>query len=547
MRPVLTLAAAQLRADLRHQRTGKPSAGRVATTAIAYGFSGAVLALSLGGASAEQALFVGSSFGIVLAAFGVVGSYDELMGRPRDNAWLATLPATEGQHYGARLLGILFTVVLMAAGVAVPVGLRVGFDGGAAAGLVVGAGIAGTVAWTALASLAVLWGLTLALPQKTLRLALSAARTVLVGALVLGFQTVGTASTALDAPWWPGAWVADAFAGRPTLGLAAGIGSVLAFGALFGAVFPRRYFRLLRLLADGARQQGRRVRLGRGLTAPERWAVGAGPARAAYGFAVAAFADDRLVRGRLWPAALLPAGFVVFGWLAGGLGSTVGRGAAGVLQGAYDVLQDPETQLHLSVLVVLLFCVQSLVQTLQYSDHAPASWVFGTLPGARPRVLQLGAQSALVWRVLFPLHVGVAVLLTLTMPAADAALHAWLWFAVGAAVSRLYALAYGTPPFSRAGDKFNAASRFVPLLVSIPMGVAVLLLQTWALATLSRAAGVALGLLAASAIVGQAVAWRPRRPTPRPMPAAAPAWGPGRPLAAVQVGPEPAAADSQRA
>ena len=235
---------------------------------------------------------------------------------------------------------------------------------------------------------------------------------------------------------------------------------------------------------------------------------------------MAAFADDRLVRGRLWPAALLPAGFVAFGWLSGGLASTVGLGTAGVLQGAYDVLQDPGTQLHLSVLVVLLFCVQSLVQTLQYSDHAEASWVFGTLPEARARVIQLGAQAALVWRVLLPLHVGLAALLTLTMPAADAVAHAALWFAVGAVVSRLYALAHRTPPFSRASDKFNAAGRFGPLLVSIPLGVAALLLQVWALATLGRAAAVTLGLLAASAVVGRAVAWRPRRPAPRPVPAA---------------------------
>ena len=509
--PVLTLAAAQLRADLRHARSGKRNAGRVATTGLAYGFSGAVLALSLGGAPAEQALFVGASFGIVLAAFGVVGSYDELMGRPRDNAWLTTLPATERQHYGARLLGIAGTVALMAGGVAVPVGVRVGVTWGAGTGLAVGASIAATVAWTALAALAVLWGLTLQVPQKTLRVVLSVARTVLIGALVLGFQTIGSSSTALDAPWWPGAWVADAFAGRPTLGLALGAASLIGFGALFGAVFPDHYFRLLRHLADGDRQEGKRARLGRGLLLPERLALGAGPVRAAYGFATAAFADDRLVRGRLWPAALLPAGFVVFGWLSGGLGSTVGRGVAGALLGAYDVLQDPGTQLHLSILVVLLFCIQSLVQTLQYSDHAQAAWVFGTLPEASPRVVQLGAQAALVWRVLLPLHVGIAVLLTFAMPAADAIAHAALWFAVSALVSRTYALAYRRPPFSRASDKFNAASRFVPLLVSIPIGVGALLLQVWALTTWGRALAVVLGLLAISNAVGHAVMWNAGR------------------------------------
>ena len=526
MSPVLTLAAAQLRADTRHARSGKRSAGRVAATAIAYGFSGAILALSLGAAPAEQALFVGASFGIVLAAFGVVGSYDELMGRPRDNAWLTTLPATERQHYGARLIGISVTVSLMAAGVAVPVGLRAGLTWGAGTGLAVGTSVAGTVVWTALAALAVLWGLTLHVPRATLRTVLSVARTALIGALVLGFQTIGASSTALDAPWWPGAWVADAFAGRPTLGLAVGVGSVLGFAALFGVLFPSRYFRLLRRLADGDRQDGNRARLGRGLTPPERWAIGAGPVRAAYGFATAAFADDRLVRGRLWPAALLPAGFVVFGWLSGGLGSTVGRGVAGVLTGAYDVLQDPETQLHLSILVVTLFCIQSLVQTLQYSDHAQAAWVFETLPEASPRVVQLGAQAALVWRVLLPLHVGLAVLLTFAMPAADAVAHAGLWFAVAALVSRLYALAYRRPPFSRASDKFSAASRFVPLLVSIPVGLGVLLLQVWALTTLGRAAAATLALLVVSAGVGRLVVWRASRrrsPAPAAEPVAVPA------------------------
>ena len=126
MNLVLTLAAAQLRADLRHARSGRRGAGRLATTVAAYGFSGIVLALSLGNAPAPAALFVGGSFGIVLAAFGVVGSYDELMGRPRDNAWLSTLPASEYQHYAARLMGIGLYVALMVVGIAVPVALRSG-------------------------------------------------------------------------------------------------------------------------------------------------------------------------------------------------------------------------------------------------------------------------------------------------------------------------------------------------------------------------------------------------------------------------------------
>ena len=528
-RPVLTLATAQLRADLRHGRSGKRSAGRIATTVVAYGFTGLVLALSLGGASPDQALFVAASFGVVLAAFGVVGSYDDLMGRPKENAWLATLPATERQHYGARLLGVASYTGLMVAGVAVPVGLRVALAHGGGAGLAVGAGVAAAVAWTAAAALVVLWALTLALPAKPLRWALGAARTLFIGVLVLGFQLIGTTTEAVSVPWWPGAWLADAFAGRSTVGLWGLLGSVAAFAVLFGAVFPSRYFRLLRRLADGARRAEREGRGGRRLLWPERLVARRGPVRAAYGFALAAFADDRIVRGRLWPAALLPLGFIVFGWMGDGLGSLFVHGSA-------RLLTNPDTQLHLSVIVVLLFCAQSLVQTLQFSDHAEASWLFGTLPEARPRLAQIGAQKALLLRVLLPLHVGIAALLVLSMPAADAAIHALFWFAVVALATRLQAVLYRTPPFARRSDRFGAAARFVPLLASVPGGAVVVLLQTWAFATPGRAVAVSAGLLVAGALLAGAVTRWPRRRTrsapPRPPAAAAPAAPPPRPHAA---------------
>lgn len=517
MSPVRTLALAQLRADLRHAQSGKRGAGRLATTVIAYGFSGLVLALSLGDAPASAALSVGSSFAIVLAAFGVVGSYDELMGRPRDNAWLATLPATEAQHYAARLAGVGVYTVLMAVGIATPVGVGSGLADGPVLGLLVGLGVAGATVWTALLILATLWGLTLSLPVSTLRVALSIGRTALIAALVLGFQLVGTSSEALDAPWWPGTWLADALNGRLSGGLMALIGSLVVFAAAFAVVFPSRYFRVLRRLADGFRNEGRRSRIGRQMTAPERWLVRRGAVRAAYGFAAAAFADDRLVRGRLWPAALLPAGFVVFGWLNGGLESLLGLGLLGAGEGTIEALRNPGTQFHLSVLVVLLFCVQTLVQTLQTSDHAEASWVFGTLPDARPRVVQLGAQKALAWRVLLPLHVGIAVLLTLTMPAADAVLQAAFWYAVAVLAGRVMAVGYGSPPFSRRSDRFDAAARFVPLLVSIPAAIGLLVLQVWAFATVGRSIAVTLVLLATSALVGEIIAqWPRRRPAPQP-------------------------------
>ena len=517
MRPVLTLAAAQLRADLRHARSGKRSAGRVATTVVAYGFTGLVLAVSLADAPPDQALFVAASFGLVLSAFGVVGSYDDLMGRPKENAWLATLPASERQHYGARLVGIASYTALMVVGVAVPVGARVALAHGGGAGLAVGAGVGAAVAWTSAAALSVLWALTLALPHKALRWALAAARTLFIGVLVLGFQLIGTTTEAVDVPWWPGAWLADAFAGRSTAGLAAFAGSVAAFAVLFGAVFPGRYFRLLRRLADGARRAETEGRGGRQLLAVERAVARRGPVRAAYGFAVAAFADDRVVRGRLWPAALLPLGFVVFGWLGDGLGSLFVHGAAGVLT-------DPATQLHLSVVVVLLFCAQSLVQTLQFSDHAEASWLFGTLPEARPRLAQIGAQKALTVRILLPLHVAIAAFLALAMPAADAVVHAAFWFAVVALATRLQAVLYRTPPFSRRSDRFGAAARFLPLVASVPGGAVVILVQMWAFASPGRALAVTAGLLAVGVALAEAVvrrAPRPRRTATPPRPEAA--------------------------
>ena len=520
MSPVFTLATAQLRADLRHSRSGRRSAGRIATTAVAYGFSGAVLALSLAGAPPEHALHVAASFAIVLSVFGVVGFYDELMGRPKDNAWLVTLPATEREHFAARLLGIAVYVGLMAVGVAVPVGVGVGVVDGAALGVGVGGGVALAVVWTSLASLAALWGLTLSVPERALRVTLTVVRAVLIGALVLGFQVVGSSPEVVGAAWWPGAWLADALGGGGR-GLALLGASGLVFAVLFGAVFPDRYFRLLRYLADGARRDGQRTRVGRSMTALERWAVPPGPIRAAFGFATSAFSDDRLVRGRLWPAALLPAGFVVFGWFSGGLGSVLGASAAGTLEGTLRVLQDPGTQLHLSVMVVLLFCVQSLVQTLQVSDHAEAAWVFATVPGARPRIVQLGAQKALVWRFLVPLHVMMAALLTLSVPAAEAIALAALWLALSVLVSRVLAVAYRTYPFSRRSDRFSAAARFLPILVSIPVGMGATVLQVWAFESLSRAWATSAGLWAASVLVGEAVRRWPVRRSRRAGPDAA--------------------------
>ncbi len=506
---VRTLASAQLRSDLRNPATGASGGGRIAATAVAYGVSGGLLAVSLGQALPGEAVFVAASFAFVLAAFGVVGSYDELMGRPKDNAWLTTLPATEGQHYGARLVGIGAYVGLMAVMVALPVAVRVAVTSGGAAGALVGALVAGGTVWTAAVSLASLWALTLALPQRLLRPAVSAARAVLVGALVVGYQWISRGVSASGAPWWPGTWFADALAGRASPGLAALVASVAVLGWAFAGAFPRRYFALLARLGAGERE-AETDRRSRTLTAAERWLTPTGPERAAYGFAVAAFSDDRIVRGRLWPAALLPLGFAAFGYIAGGLGSLFVYGPA-------SVFEIPETQFHLSVLVVLLFCAQSLVQTLQFSDHARAAWVFGTLPEANPLGLQMGAQQALVLRVLAPLHVLLAVVLAAQMAALDAAIHALFWFAVCTVTTRVAALAYRRPPFSRQSDAFGAGARFVPLAASIPAAVLAILVQIVAFASRPRAVAVCVGLVVLSDVVGRLAVWASRRRHARPV------------------------------
>jgi len=516
MSPVRTLALAQLRADTRHPSTGKPNGGRIGMTALAYGISGLVLALSLGDAPPGQALFVAGSFGFVLAAFGVVGSYDDLMGRPKDNAWLATLPASEAQHYAARLLGIAGYVILMGVSVAIPVGVRVAVSHGVGSGLAVGTLVALGAVWTAAVAVAVLWTLTLSLPQSVLRRSIGVVRALLVGSLVIGYQWIGTSPQAAHSPWWPGAWLADLFGGRATAGPLALLGSVVILVVLFAGVFPQHYFRLLGQLGAGERQTEKAKR-SRRLTLPERLLTRTGPERAAYGFAVASFTDDRIVRGRLWPAALLPVGFALFGWLSGGLGSLF-------TYGAENAILMPQTQLHLSVIVVLLFCAQSLVQTLQFSDHAKAAWLFQTLPEADPRGLQMGAQQALAVRVLLPLHVALAVVLALQMSALDAVVHALFWFAVTVVMTRACALAYRTPPFSRASDRFSAAARFVPLVVSVPAGIAVMLLQAVTFTSRPTATVVSIGLLLVSDAAGRiAVALgRPRaraRPPSLPVPA----------------------------
>jgi hypothetical protein len=358
--------------------------------------------------------------------------------------------------------------------------------------------------WTAAASMAGLWATTLVLPPAALRGAVGTARTILIAALVLGYQWIGADSDAANATWWPAAWLADALRGRTTLGLSLLVGTTGLLLGAYAGFFPSRYFRLIERMASAEARSERRAR-GRPMLSRVETLLLSGPAaRAAYGFARSAFRDDRLVRGRLWPAAALPLGFAVFGAIAGGLESLFEHGAANAM-----LLED--TRLHLSLLVVLLFAGQSLVQTLQFSDHAEAAWVFGTLPGARARVLQLGAQQALAYRILLPLHLALGLSLSLRMPVLDAAIHAAFWYAVALLATRIHALFYSRPPFSRQSDRYSAAERFGPLLGSIPGALAVMTLQAASFSTRLGALLATVGLLALAAGLAGIVASRPAR------------------------------------
>jgi hypothetical protein len=177
--------------------------------------------------------------------------------------------------------------------------------------------------------------------------------------------------------------------------------------------------------------------------------------------------------------------------------------------------------MHLSVLTILLFVAQSAAQAVQVSDHAEGAWLFDTVPIQSVRALQIGAQQALLVRVLLPLHAALAGLLALSMPLGHALLHAAFWLAGCALMTRAYALTRRTPPLSRRSDRFSAGERFLPLLLSIPFALALLLLQSVSFTQPLSAALAIAGLFLLHAGLGPARAslesaqrqrlyWRPR-------------------------------------
>ncbi|MEM1042332.1 MAG: hypothetical protein AAGI91_06835 [Bacteroidota bacterium] len=506
---VRALVEAQLTLDLRHPKTGAARFSRAAMTVVSYGVSSLILAVSLlpHAAHTETVLFVGLSFATVLACFAVVGTYDDLMGRPRDHAWALTLPATEATHYVARLVNIGLFAGVVGVSTALPLAVLVGWHSGVAVALAAGGLFVAMVFGVVFAALAGIWGLTLALPPRALKPVLGAGRALLVGALVVGYQWIGTQSDlVVDAAWWPPSWVLGGlWLGSSAADAALLVALAAVLVACFSLVFPRRYFALFQRTA-ASEALGNKERAGQ--LAPNRWerlVVRAPEARAAFGLTVAALRSDRLMRGRVWPAALLAFLFGVFGWWQDGLGDLF-------VWGAQNVLMEEAVQMHLSVLVVLLFSAQTLVQALQFSAHERAAWVFSVLPMRSGRALQVGAQSALVFRVLLPLHAALALLLSLSMSPFHALLHAGFWLGTCALVTRVQALFHREPPLSKRSDRFSFAERFVPLFLSIPAAVAFLMLQVAAFASVPNAVLALAGMVLAHAALGRLPGLRLTRP-----------------------------------
>ena len=508
MNPAYHLFLAQLRQDLRHPKTGKVQTSRLVMTVVSYGFSGLVLAAAVDASEPGVAAFVGVSFGVVLAAFGIAGSYDDLMGRPRDHAWLQTLPAPDEAHYAARVASIALLITIMGVSLALPLLARVwavhGWISGLAAFAIVSAGTIHAAAGV----LAALWAATLALPTPLLRPVLLGLRGTLVATLVLAYQLITMTDaarnvTGQEAPWWPGAWFADLAEGRIGLGLAALALSWTALGLLFGGFFPPRYGRILHRLARAETLARRKRRKGRPrplvwLDATLARLLARGPAvRAGYGLASSAVLSDRLVRGRIVVGAVLPLGFAAFGVYMGGLadlfafdGGVFGMGA---------------TRLHLSVLIVVFFCGLTLVQALQYSDDAEACWTFATLPTRSLRSVQLGAHQALVQRVLVPLHLALFALLAFEMPVGHAALHAGYWFGSTLLTSRAYAVVQRRAPLSLPPDRFSAGKRFLNLTLALPVAILFAMLQVVAFRSPEIAFWTIVAFVGAAAVLGRLV------------------------------------------
>jgi hypothetical protein len=173
--------------------------------------------------------------------------------------------------------------------------------------------------------------------------------------------------------------------------------------------------------------------------------------------------------------------------------------------------------MHLSVLTILLFAAQAAMQGMQISDQPEASWAFEVLPVRSFRALQIGAQQALLFRVLLPLFAILTFLLTLSMPVLHAFLHTGFWFAGCALLTRIFAVTRRQPPFVRQSDKFSAGERFVPLLLAVPAAILLLIVQGLTFVDPLSATLLIVGMLVLHSGIGQFAQIYNPRPAPSPL------------------------------
>lgn len=459
----LTLFNAQLRLDLRNPQTGDSQSSRLILAVISFAASAVVLALALVAQDASLAQFstISLAFGFVLAAFGITGSYDDLMGRPREHTRSLSFPVSLKTHYVARVLSILFFGVVMAVSAAIPLSVIGTFHLNGMHAILLGIQVFAAMMITSMASLAIIWGLILNVPARIHKLILSIVRAVLIAIIVIGYQLVSTQPTiSIETTSSQTAWLANT--GLTLLALALVI--------IYTFVFPKRYDRLLQHTAALTALSGDQTLTIEAPSRWEKWAVRSGELRAAFGISVAAFRSDRLVRGRVMPAAFLAFIFALFGWWVDGLGDLF-------LFGVHELLTDPALHMHLSVMTILLFSSQVAMQGIRISDNPEAAWIYGSSHSPDAQLMQLGAQKALLFRILGPLHIAIGLLLAFSMPVVHAVAHSVFWFLGCALITRLQMMIRPRFPLSQRSDHFSAGQRFLPLLLAVPASIILISLQ----------------------------------------------------------------------
>lgn len=476
----LTLFHAQLRLDLRNPMTGTRQSSRMVLTVVSFASSTLVLGLALLAQDVSPAQFgmVTMAFGVVLAAFGVTGSYDDLMGRPRDHIRSLSFPVSLTTHYVARILGILFFGAVMAFSAAAPVFLLGLFFNEGLFAVTTGLQMIAAMLATTLIVLAIIWGVILNVTPRIHKLLLSVARAVLIAAIVIGYQWLSMRPD----------MSIGMMSSQEAIAFAAGCLLVLVLlTVVYTLVFPGRYEDLLKATAALTSVGDNRLIK---LAAPAQWErpfVPPGDVRAAFGISVAAFRSDRLIRGRVLPAAFMGLLFAAFGWWVGGLGDLF-------LFGAAELLSDTALQMHLSVMTILLFSSQVAMQGLRISDNPEAAWIYSASHSPDARAMQIGAQKALLFRILGPLHIIIGLILALSMPFTHAVAHSLFWFMGCALITRCQALIRPRFPMSERSDHFSAGQRFAPLLLAIPASILLATLQITTFTTVLSAFTLITGL-----------------------------------------------------